>query len=720
MGLLNFRKQSKKQQVPDRTFTQSNIDISSPLPVYRGQDYIPLSTTTLANHQELSRANDTSLMDDIMNVLDASNAQTDLREKSIVLSAQDMAGSIPNSSELENAKSSKVQQKPPPHFSSHDSKKSTLQPSQQTVHQESKKIQQQRHSLNASNNNSHEDNAILSSNLPTAHSLHRYSAPVTIKRNSNASSPPIASDPNHAITLSTPYISKSIMDRLKERHRQETRKASSPFGNRTTSSPSMPIINGTTVDLSNKNRTQKRMSQSQSFTTYVRLTNKNESNSGESPSATNSIERQSSPLQPKPETNPLHLHYLPQSTRVMYQQQLLPQENTEFEPAPTALSYPVNRSVSAYPGLATQSIQQQQQILLQQQQIQQQQLHQQQFQQQRLEEQQNIHQQKIHQIQIEQKKQHEQDNINRAILDSLVTSKLDAHQNSETAKHHFSLKPLYKRAAESNNKNKRGHHHYHHHHHHHRRQCNSHSENHVHQSIVFTKNSSMCTPPPKSKQAIVSEAKEPSETPLSPISLKDEERHISDVMDTMIANSSSSTLSVESKPNEDKRLGAVRLPRKLKRELQDMHLRRSLYSLPDLSKLSQEQVFETEDSGLMWNSVSLFPSVLDKVELSAQKLKGRRRCCLNEGAVNCEARKKCCKKSRPVLPTPSKCCHHHRQCNYHCHSRHCCPAIACTNCSRDHASEVSAADCVGSTRKNSVEIEYRAPICRSKKHCKHN
>ena len=73
MGLLNFRKQSKKHQVTSPSFTQSNIDSSSPLAVYRGQDYLPLSTTTLANHQEISRVNDTSLMDDIMNVLDASN-----------------------------------------------------------------------------------------------------------------------------------------------------------------------------------------------------------------------------------------------------------------------------------------------------------------------------------------------------------------------------------------------------------------------------------------------------------------------------------------------------------------------------------------------------------------------------------------------------------------------------------------------------------------------
>ncbi|KAI8349441.1 hypothetical protein EDC96DRAFT_520068 [Choanephora cucurbitarum] len=717
MGLLSFRKRSKKQQA---SITQSNIDSSSSLAVHKGQDYFSLPATNLANHQELSRANEMSLMDDIMNELSASKAQANLHGKSIVPSAGPIFNDPAVPGELEYAKSSKMQQKPPLHFSGHDSKKPTFLASQQVVHQESKKIQQQRHSFNVTNSNKHEANLALGSNSPMTSSPNRYSAPVTLKKSSAAPNPPAASDSSHTIVPESTDLSKNIMDRLKERHRQETRTSFSPFGNRATSSPSMPIINGTTVDLSNKNKLQKKLTQSQSFMTYARLSNKNENSQGEGLSATNGrVERQSSPLQAKPDTSLHHLNYLPQPHQVMHQQPLLSstpiQEKDGFEAAPVVLGYPINRSVSAYPGLPTHSIQQQQQILLQQHQIQQQQLHQQQIQyqielqQQRLEEQQRLQQQKLHQLQLEQKKQHEQDDINRAILDSLVTSSLETHQNNEAAKHHFSLKPLYKRTSESTNKSRKSHHH---HYHHHRRQCGCHTNHHSRQPTVASKGSKVCTPPPELHQAIITETEQPLEISSSPIALTDEEGHISNTIDALIVNSSSSTLGVESKPNEEKRLSVARLPRRLKRELQDMHLRRSLYSLPDLSKLSQEQVPETDEPHFVWDTLSLFHSMLDKDGLSASKFKERHQCRVDETIVNNEGRNRCSRKSKNCHH------HHHKQCKYHYHSRHCCSATKRSNCSHNHGLEVSAADCISSARKNSVELDYRASICRSKKHCK--
>ncbi|RCI06196.1 hypothetical protein CU098_013527 [Rhizopus stolonifer] len=164
MGLLNFRRKSKKQSSDyPSTFIQSEVEIPS-LPVYN-EKHLSLSSPTLSKSQTFSKVPDTSLMDDIMNELgsskDASSKpmpssttnpkvirpllQFDTPLEETVKSATNNPAA---SFELESATG---QQKPLLHFSS--IKKPTFQ------HQENKKLelQQENHTNNLNNRDEHTD-----------------------------------------------------------------------------------------------------------------------------------------------------------------------------------------------------------------------------------------------------------------------------------------------------------------------------------------------------------------------------------------------------------------------------------------------------------------------------------------------------------------------------------------------------------------------------------
>lgn len=263
----------------------------------------------------------------------------------------------------------------------------------------------------------------------------------------------------------------------------------------------------------------------------------------------------------------------------------------------------LNRSMSAYPSFPHEIIQQQQQLQQQQQQIQQQQLqqkqielqqielqqqqqkqqlllqqqqqqhqmqHQQQLQkqleiqQQQLKEQQLIQQQKLQQLQYQQQ---QQQLINQAILDStqvMLSNPLKiAPPIKKTEQYRLTSKPLYERTK-----------------------------------TVITPH----TPPPDEDDTVENKTVQQSLS-LSPTPSAVEE----------VSNSSTSTLT-EFNYQDQK---AIQIPLKISRELQNMQLlRKSIYSLPNLSDFSKEdKVIENN-----WNTVEVFKKQQENVPLSSMPI----------------------------------------------------------------------------------------------------
>lgn len=258
--------------------------------------------------------------------------------------------------------------------------------------------------------------------------------------------------------------------------------------------------------------------------------------------------------------------------------------------------FPLNRSVSAYSSFPQQTMLQQQfqhqqqhisiqqQIYQQQQQQQlqqkiQQQIEQQQMQQQleqqqiqnqldqkqmQLQEQQRIQQYQLQQLKIQQQ---QQQYINQAILEKpLKMNRRDNPPKAIMTELDEEMKPLKTRPLYE------------------RLSCPTvYDQQHDTDQIIIPD-----TPPPESKQH-------------SP----------DDILPTkviLISNSSTSTLT-EPLPKqaifkpEDM---TIKLPNKLKRELQGMQLRRSPYSLPDLTTLSNSEQEQDNDDIINWNTIQLF------------------------------------------------------------------------------------------------------------------
>ncbi|KAI7894150.1 uncharacterized protein EV154DRAFT_499485 [Mucor mucedo] len=399
---------------------------------------------------------------------------------------------------------------------------------------------------------------------------------------------------------------------MKERHRQEVRRSlnNSPFlenQNATKSSPSMPLI--FSVEDSPPLSSARPLVQSQSFTSnaqspinhipkrplvnIVRSTSTANdiygNNSGASTNQTqqevNIHHRYSAPLQPRngqvlSTTKPGYIQNVPLFTSAPYQVQ-------ESTLVTSEEVFPLNRSVSAYSGFPQQTLLQQQfqhqqqqinmqqQIYQQQQQQQlqqkiqlqiehqqmQQQLEQQQIQYQldqkqlQLQEQQRIQQYQLQQLKIQQQ---QQQYINQAILEKplirrdnppkAIVTELDEDMKP------LKSRPLYERLT-------------------------VYDENHSTDQIATPD-----TPPPESQQ-------NSSEIVLA--------------KEILLSNSSTSTLTEPKaifKPKEK----TIKLPNKLKKELQEMQLRRSPYSLPDLSTLSNTEQEQENDDIINWNTIQIF------------------------------------------------------------------------------------------------------------------
>ncbi|KAI8642881.1 hypothetical protein BD408DRAFT_415784 [Parasitella parasitica] len=343
-------------------------------------------------------------------------------------------------------------------------------------------------------------------------------------------------------------------------------------------------------------------------------------------------------------------------------------------PSISPMRYQLNRSVSAYPSFPQQSFQQQHQMELQQQQQQilqqqkQQQLQQQQIQQQielqqqQLQEQQRIQQQKLQQLQIQQ---HQQQMINQSILESTAAvaaaaaaaaaatanpampktshrretpksaivrseSSLSTKHSSKSKRCSKSTRPLYERASSSPSvPDLAGDCH---HSNHKCRQLETQQHHFCHcrpsamsnKSVLHSSSHVPDTPPPEfhydsSENMFQKETTEQqTASSLSSPATEDQMEHIKNIEDTLIANSSTSTLT-EGGDNVDDTVTEqvapklmsrlIRLPNKLKQELQSMQIRRSNYSVPDLSALSSSDEDEEDMQQKQlkdWSTIEMF------------------------------------------------------------------------------------------------------------------
>ncbi|CEI99253.1 hypothetical protein RMCBS344292_13345 [Rhizopus microsporus] len=417
---------------------------------------------------------------------------------------------------------------------------------------------------------------------------------------------------------STLLSNKTLMNRMKERHRQEVRKTLASFKQEGISpSPSLPVM------FSEKLRT---LVQSQSFIIP--------SNNSPFPSIqpqgrlvrSTSVLTNMMPIQTQSDITVLTRHPpLPSSPSFIRQSfvqspvHTLPvttEEDEKKQVSTGSKKFQINRSVSAYPSFP-QAMQEQQQIIRQQQQEemklkielqeikrqqelqfqqeiqrrQQQVIVQQQQQLQQLQQQQQL---MIQQQQLQQQQQQQQILLQQQQIHKLQQSSLEMAKAAATAaaaaaastanhKSKPAHRPLYER-SNGTHKHKQNCHDAHHHNHHHDHHCghnNSNSPNNKSVVIPHVVPSSPFTPEFVKYQNEQNDDEEDmydEESLLSPTTVKVNKS----------ARSSTSTLILKEEPNEhmeDNEKTSFKLPIKLKRELEDMQLSRSIYSVPNLSSL---------------------------------------------------------------------------------------------------------------------------------------
>lgn len=160
-----------------------------------------------------------------------------------------------------------------------------------------------------------------------------------------------------------------------------------------------------------------------------------------------------------------------------------------------------------------------------------------------------------------------------------------------------------------------------------------------------------------------------------------------------LSNSSTSTLTEPKaifKPKEK----TIKLPNKLKKELQGMQLRRSPYSLPDISMLSKTEQEQENDDIINWNTIQIFhyPDVTNNEEtcytpeekpITIDCYPTVVKCCsLGDRRHTCSKRHHCTNLScintkNPNYSTDSSTCyykkHHSKHKHHHrCHKRDSC------------------------------------------------
>ena len=345
------------------------------------------------------------------------------------------------------------------------------------------------------------------------------------------------------------------------------------------------------------------------------------------------------------------------------------------------MKFQLNRSISAYPSFPQQMELQQQQHILQQQkqqQIKQQQIQQQiELQQQQLQEQQQLQQQKLQQLQIQQQ---QQQIINQTLLETTVAanaaaaataaavvaipkplkitrrdtpkttivqskSNIDTKQTYSTSKLKSTSKynscssssrPLYERSSSPPSFSKKLDYQ------HNRRCCEHEIQQHRHchcrspttpttnnandnnKTVLHSLSDAPDTPPLESSQQdsnydILQKeiTKQPDSLLSSPVDNPVEPGKITAIEETLIANSSTTTLTEgdniddTAQPIMKKTVSKlIQLPNKLKQELQSMQLRRSNYSVPDLTTfyyLDDDKV-DKQDVQKDWSTIEMFSS----------------------------------------------------------------------------------------------------------------
>ncbi|EIE86455.1 hypothetical protein RO3G_11166 [Rhizopus delemar RA 99-880] len=372
------------------------------------------------------------------------------------------------------------------------------------------------------------------------------------------------------------------------------------------SSPSMPTL------FSEKPRT---LVQSQSFTSAYNITPQRRPQSQLIRSA--STMANIMPIQTQPDVGLLKRHAplvtSPSYVRHSFSQlplRPLPSTVEEEEVGESKAKYQIHRSISAYSMLPGQNqqelkrlqeefkcqqelqeikrqqeLQLQQEVQRQQQQIivqQQQQLQQLQHQQQLL-----IQQQQFQQQQQQQQLLLQQQQIQKLHQSSLEMVKVVASQ-SKTVQ---GGRPLYERSSHPTTQSRRKKHSHGSECHSGDHTCSGHHEKRVVMPHVVS--SLPLTPELIKQQHQRQQDDMEDELPLSPTTIK---------LSSRSARSSTSTLIVKEEEEEEKKEEKkMKLPMKLKRELENMQLGRSIYSVPDLSVLLRE----SEDDDCSWDSIEI-------------------------------------------------------------------------------------------------------------------
>ncbi|KAG0747559.1 hypothetical protein G6F57_001697 [Rhizopus arrhizus] len=431
---------------------------------------------------------------------------------------------------------------------------------------------------------------------------------------------------------SVPLVNRYLMNRMRERHRQEVRKSVSSIGQEIPSS-----LASTSATIPEKQRT---VIQSHSFTTAHNAPRKRQQGQlvRSASAITNLV-----PIQTQSSTSTLSRH-LPLASAPTFNRnsfshlpvQTLSVTTEEKEEAVDSKKFQINRSASAYPiSPPTPSIQvqqelkrheeemklklelqemkrhqelqiqhevqkQQQQIIAQQQQQLQQLQHQQQL---------FIQQQQYQQQQQQQQLLLQQQQIQKLQQQSSLEAIKVATTAATTAKPKSTYHSLYDRSS-SSNIHKCKQHDYHHHSSNHQ-YCNNNNsdEDHTNKATAI---SHMVSPVPLPFEMM---KQQQPQKPQQEENEKNKDNNQPPSVNTEASiksiRSSASILGLKEEENkeESEPKKRIKLPIKLKRELENMQLGRSAYSLPDLSILSKE----AEEYDVHWDSIEV-PKRIKKVE----------------------------------------------------------------------------------------------------------
>ncbi|KAF1806368.1 hypothetical protein FB192DRAFT_1431773 [Mucor lusitanicus] len=622
MGLLSFKKKSRKQQqqLNDKPFELTHHFQPPPeLPAFMNGSLSTNNTFKLESSN--ARATEISLMDDIMNELDSAKSVSNYRDAppitrpnkatvaknpAFMTSQQHSSASTISIPALDNNRVSRTsmqkQQQPKP--------KPLLSFSDSNLNMKSTK------DVNSDSADRDDLKAILASKPASP------PPPPLVQQQTQTQT--AASPPAYNIATNN-NTSRNLMDRMKERHRLEARRSlqPSPFMDNTQartnnlSSPSMPIIFSATSSSNSPitatapkdiRPSPKPLVQSHSFTTYAKPTTPPMATvvTKQRPQLQQPLVRSvsdlndmytmaSRPIQTQSDIS-LHKRASPpplKQLRMSQSPSITNVRNSYLQTGPVkSAAYEEEQDMFRAPINAQQQIQQQhiqQQIELQQQQLQ---------------EQQRMQQQKLQQLQIQQQ---QQQILNQTLLETTAAANAAAAAVAASAAAAAATAPLKINQ--------------------HRRDAPKAAIARSESRLIDTKHTSKSnasnvpdTPPPDSPHTTMFSNELTARA--SPVQDSDNapEKKLTAIEETLIANSSTSTLTeggdlvanttastTTIQPNKAMSK-VIRLPEKLKQELQSMQLRRSTYSVPDLTTFSSDDDDDATEQHKDWSTIEMFDS----------------------------------------------------------------------------------------------------------------